>query len=52
MEEQYKIEWTLYEGKKAVYPDKVLVRGKRVVDSGKVVGERGYGEFRSPVSAS
>jgi len=52
LEEQYKIEWTLYEGKKAVYPDKVLVRGKMVVDSGKVVGERGYGELSSPVGAS
>jgi allantoinase len=52
LEEQYKIEWTLYEGKKAVYPDKVLVRGKMVVDSGKVVGESGYGELSSPVGAS
>ena len=39
-------------GKKAVYPDKVFVRGKMVVDSGRVVGEKGYGELCSPVSVS
>jgi dihydroorotase-like cyclic amidohydrolase len=52
LEDQHKIEWTLYEGKKAVYPDKVFVRGKMVVDSGKFVGLRGYGERCRPVSAS
>ena len=48
LEEQYKLEWTLYDGKKAVYPDKVFVRGKKIVDGGKVVGERGFGAFCSP----
>ena len=48
LEEQYKLEWTLYDGKKAVYPDKVFVRGKNIVDGGKVVGERGFGAFCSP----
>jgi dihydroorotase-like cyclic amidohydrolase len=52
LEEQYKIEWTLYEGRKVVCPDLVLVRGKKVVEDGRVVGERGYGELSSPVSAS
>ena len=52
LEDQYKVEWTLYEGRKAVWPDKVFVRGKKVVDGGKVVGERGYGELCSPVSGS
>ena len=52
LEEQYKIEWSLYEGKKAVFPDMVLVRGKMIVDNGRVVGDRGYGELCSPVSAS
>lgn len=51
LEEQYRVQWTLYEGKKAVYPDKVFVRGKRVVDGGRVVGQRGYGEFCSPAGA-
>jgi dihydroorotase-like cyclic amidohydrolase len=51
LEEQYKIEWSLYEGRKAVYPEKVFVRGTLVVDNGRVVGDRGYGELCSPVSA-
>lgn len=50
LEEQYKVEWTLYEGKKAVYPEKVFVRGRKVVDGGRVVGERGYGRLCAPVS--
>jgi allantoinase len=50
LEEQVGLEWTLYEGMKAVYPDLVLVRGKPIVDMGVFVGERGYGEFCSPVS--
>ncbi len=49
LEEQYKIEWTLYDGKRAVYPEKVFVRGKKVVDGGRVVGERGYGILCSPM---
>ena len=52
LEDQYKVEWSLYEGRRVVYPEKVLVRGKMVVDNGKVVGERGYGELSSPVRAS
>jgi allantoinase len=52
LEDQYKIEWTLYEGKEVVYPDKVFLRGEMVVDNGHVVGERGYGELCSPVRAS
>lgn len=52
LEEQYKIEWSLYEGRKAVSPEKVFVRGKMIVDGGKVVGERGYGELSSPVSTA
>jgi allantoinase len=51
LEEQIGLEWTLYEGMKAVYPDHVLVRGKLIVDKGAFVGERGYGEFCSPVSS-
>ena len=50
LEEQIGLEWTLYEGMKAVYPALVLVRGKLIVDKGKFVGERGYGELCSPVS--
>jgi len=49
LEEQIGLEWTLYEGMKAVYPDFVLVRGKPIVNKGEFVGERGYGEFCSPV---
>jgi dihydroorotase (multifunctional complex type) len=48
LEEQLGLEWTLYEGMKAVYPDLVLVRGKTVVKGGEMVGARGYGEFCSP----
>jgi dihydropyrimidinase len=48
LDEQLGLEWTLYEGMKAVYPDLVLVRGKTVVKGGEVVGARGYGEFCSP----
>jgi allantoinase len=50
LEDQYKIEWTLYEGKAAVYPDKVFVRGKKIVDGGRVVGERGYGRLCPPAA--
>ncbi len=50
LEDQHKIEWTLYEGKTAVVPDKVFVRGKKIVDGGKVVGERGYGRLCSPTA--
>jgi len=48
LDEQHGLEWTLYEGMKAVYPDLVLVRGKTVVKGGEVVGARGFGEFCSP----
>jgi hypothetical protein len=33
---------------KVVYPELVLLRGKPVVDEGKVVGDRGYGQLCSP----
>ena len=48
LKDQIQIEWTLYEGKKVVYPDAVIVRGKAVVDKGAVVGKEGYGEFCTP----
>ncbi len=48
LEDQIALQWTLYEGLKAVYPETVLVRGSKVVDSGKLVGERGYGKYCSP----
>jgi len=51
VDEQVGIEWTLYEGMSVVYPELVLLRGKRVVDGGKVVGGKGYGEFCTPVLA-
>jgi allantoinase len=51
LEEQIGLEWTLYEGMKAIYPDIVLVRGKSIVDKGEFVGEKGYGEFCSPLGA-
>ncbi len=50
LEEQYKIEWTLYEGRKAVYPETVFVRGRKVVEKGNVVGERGYGDLCTPAT--
>lgn len=50
LENQIGLEWTLYEGMKAVCPDFVIVRGKLIADHGTFVGERGYGEFCSPVS--
>jgi dihydroorotase-like cyclic amidohydrolase len=48
LDEQVGIEWTLYEGMKVVYPERVLVRGTTVVDGGKVVGEQGYGQLVPP----
>jgi allantoinase len=48
LEDQVGLEWTLYEGKKVVYPDRVLVRGKTVVDEGRIVGEQGYGAYVTP----
>jgi allantoinase len=49
LDEQVGVEWTLYQGMTVVYPDLVLLRGKPVVDGGKVVGDRGYGELCPPV---
>ncbi len=49
LEDQHLLEWTLYEGKMAVYPDKVFVRGEKVVENGKVIGARGFGELCSPM---
>jgi len=48
VEDQVGLEWSLYEGMKVVYPERVLVRGKAVVDGGQVVGEAGYGELCTP----
>jgi allantoinase len=48
LEEQVGLEWTLYEGMNAVYPDQVLVRGRLVVDESEVIGAKGYGEFCTP----
>ena len=48
LDEQVGLEWTLYEGMTVVYPDLVMVRGKTVVDAGKVVGARGYGQLCTP----
>jgi len=48
LEDQIQLQWTLYEGMKAVYPDVVVVRGKAVVDKGRVVSKAGYGEFCTP----
>ena len=52
LEEQVGLEWTLYKGMKAVYPDLVLVRGKSIVENGTFTGDRGYGEFCSPTCDS
>ena len=52
LEEQLGLEWTLYEGLKAVYPDVVLVRGEMVVKDGQLVGKKGYGRFCSPQTNS
>ena len=52
VEEQIGVEWTLYEGMQAVYPERVLVRGQSVVRDGKLCGKRGDGEFCVPVVAS
>jgi allantoinase len=49
LDEQVGVEWTLYEGMTVVYPDLVLLRGKPIVDGGKVVGDRGYGKLCRPV---
>lgn len=48
LEDQEGLEWTLYEGFPAVYPDWVLVRGKAVVREGRLAGKAGYGQFCSP----
>ena len=52
VEEQIQLEYSLYEGMKAVYPDVVLVRGKAVVDDGQIVGKAGYGEYCTPQKAA
>jgi allantoinase len=49
LEDQVGLEWTLYEGMSV---DRVLVRGRLVVDKGEVIGETGYGEFCTPVAAA
>jgi dihydroorotase-like cyclic amidohydrolase len=52
VDDQVGVEWTLYEGMRAVYPERVLVRGRSVVLDGKVGGKPGDGEFCTPVEAS
>jgi len=52
VEEQIQLEYSLYEGLEAAYPDMVLVRGKAVVDDGQIVGKAGYGEYCTPQKAA
>jgi dihydroorotase-like cyclic amidohydrolase len=52
VEDQIGVEWTLYEGMQAVYPERVLLRGQSVVIDGKLSGKRGDGEFCVPVADS
>jgi dihydroorotase-like cyclic amidohydrolase len=52
VDDQIGVEWTLYEGMQAVYPERVLVRGRSVVLDGKLVGKRGDGEFCVPTANS
>ncbi len=37
--------WTPYEGLEAIFPRTVLVRGRPVVEEGKLVGEPGWGRY-------
>lgn len=48
VEEQIGLDWSLHEGRKVVYPDIVLLRGKKIVEKGEIVGEAGYGTFTTP----
>jgi dihydroorotase-like cyclic amidohydrolase len=52
VDDQIGVEWTLYEGMQAVYPERVMVRGRSVVLDGEVIGKRGDGEFCFPTAAS
>jgi allantoinase len=52
VEDQIGVEWTLYEGMQAIYPERVLVRGRSVVLDGAVVGKAGEGEFCVPERAA
>jgi dihydroorotase-like cyclic amidohydrolase len=52
VEDQIGVEWTLYEGMQAIYPERVLVRGQSVVQGGGVVGKPGEGEFCVPERAA
>jgi allantoinase len=52
VDDQIGVEWTLYEGMQAVYPERVMVRGRSVVLDGEVIGKRGDGEFCVPTVAS
>ena len=52
VEDQVGLEWSLYEGMKVAYPDTVLLRGKTVVDGGKVTGEAGYGQLCIPLEVA
>jgi allantoinase len=51
VDDQVGVEWTLYEGMRAVYPERVLLRGRSLVHGGRVSGKRGDGEFCVPVAA-
>jgi adenine deaminase len=52
VDDQVGVEWTLYEGMQAIYPERVLVRGRSVVVDGAVVGKPGEGEFCVPERAA
>jgi dihydroorotase-like cyclic amidohydrolase len=52
VEEQIGVEWTLYEGMQALYPERVLVRGQSVVRDGEVIGKPGEGRFCVPFASS
>ena len=37
--------WTPFEGKNAIFPEKVLIRGEVVFEDGSVQCKAGYGNF-------
>lgn len=48
LEDQIQVDFCLYEGLKAVYADKTVVRGKVVYDGSDFPAGAGYGEFTKP----
>ena len=48
LENQIGLQWTLYEGYKAVCPETVILRGKKIVEEGQIVGEPGFGKLCVP----